>query len=271
MFTDHLQRQISVPAKPQRIVSLCPSLTETLYALGLGAQVVGRTRFCIHPAQQVHKATRVGGTKQIDYARLDALTPDLIIAEKEENTPDMVEHLGQRYPVYVFDIETVAQATAMIGELGQLTGASLMATPLQQAIKTAWHLLPQIPPPARVAYLIWQDPLMVAGHDTYLQSVLTQLGFDNVFLGREERYPPITLDELRAAEPDWVLLSSEPYPFAASHREAFAAELPGARVELVDGEMFSWYGARMLEAVPWFRDWLRRMGVEQPASEHASK
>lgn len=263
ILTDHLARSIDVPAAPQRIVSLCPSLTETLYALGLGTRVVGRTRFCLHPEPAVRQATRVGGTKQINFERLHALKPDLIIAEKEENTREMVEALAQDYPVYVIDVQTVEQAIAMIADLGRLTGTQAAAQRLQQAIRQGWDQLPRWPRAPRVAYFIWQAPLMVVGRDTYIQSVLARLGMANVFLDREARYPQITAADLQAAQPDYVLLSSEPFPFADQHVAAFQALLPQAQVNLVDGEMFSWYGARMQQAAAWLQGWLTQQVAQQ--------
>jgi iron complex transport system substrate-binding protein len=251
---DHLGRPVSAPQHPQRIVSLCPSLTETLYALGLGERVVGRTRFCLHPEPSIRGATRVGGTKQIKYERLHELRPDLIIAEKEENTPEMVERLAQDYPVYVIDVQTVEDAMAMLTDLGELTGTRSAAQTLQKEIEQAWRQIPAFSH-RRVAYLIWQDPLMGVGRDTYIQSVLARLGLDNVLLPLEGRYPSLTEEQLQRLAPDLLLLSSEPYPFQAKHLAAFQALLPEAEVQLVDGEMFSWYGARMLPAAGYLRRW----------------
>ena len=254
---DHLDRPIDVPHQPQRIISLCPSLTETLFALGLGARIVGRTRFCIHPKPQIREITRLGGTKQLHYERLHQLKPDLIIAEKEENTPEMVETLARDYPVYVIDVQTIDDAMAMILDLGTLTDTRLEAEAMQQQIRAAWAQLPTLPG-RRVAYLIWQDPLMGVGRDTYIQSVLARLGLRNVLLDLEGRYPQLDPSTLRVLSPEWVLLSSEPYPFREKHLADFRALLPTAEVQLVDGEMFSWYGARMLAAASYLKAWSER-------------
>lgn len=253
LTTDHLNRSLSPPSDPQRIVSLCPSITETLYALGLGAKIVGRTRFCIHPEPEIAQATRVGGTKGIKYDRLHALRPDLIIAEKEENTPEMVERLAQDYPVFVVTVEQVGDAHRMIRDLGTLTGTQSQAQALLTDIQAAWQHLPTLPRALRVAYFIWQSPDMVVGRDTYIQSVLARLGLQNVFLSAPGRYPTVSEAQLLAAQPELVLLSSEPFPFQAQHLARFQALLPQAHVSLVDGEMFSWYGARMHPAAAYLR------------------
>ena len=251
-YTDQLGRTLALPRRPMRIVSLCPSITETLYALGAGDRVVGRTRFCIHPRAAVGGAVRVGGTKEIRYDRLAALTPDLIIAEKEENTPEMVARLAQDYPVYVADVRDVPSALAMIRDLGQLLGAEVPAHRLADRIEQGFAAL-TAGPPRRVAYLIWRAPWMGVGGDTYIHDLLRRLGWTNVLLSLPGRYPVFSLEELVAAAPELVLLSSEPFPFDASHRAELAAHLPGAEVRLVDGEMFSWYGSRMEAALPYLR------------------
>jgi len=197
---------------------------------------------------------RVGGTKQIKYERLQRLQPDLIIAEKEENTLEMVETLARDYPVYVIDVQTIEDAMAMIADLGILTDTRPQAEAMQQQIRTAWAELPYLPD-RRVAYLIWQDPLMGAGKHTYIQSVLARLGLRNVLLDLEGRYPQLEASTLQELSPDWVLLSSEPYPFQTKHLADFRAMLPAAKVQLVDGEMFSWYGARMLAAASYLARW----------------
>jgi ABC-type Fe3+-hydroxamate transport system substrate-binding protein len=249
---DDLGRSLCLPAFPQRIVSLCPSITETLYALGAGGRVAGRTRFCIHPAGAVSAALRVGGTKDLRYERLARLQPDLIIAEKEENTPEMVARLAESYPVWVFDVLDFASALAMIRRLGELLALESAAEALLARIGLAWEGLPSLAP-LRVAYLIWKDPWMAAGRDTYIQSVLHRLGAENVLLTRPERYPAFRLDELAALAPEQIWLSSEPFPFGLREQEMLQDRFPWAEVRLVDGEMFSWYGARMEQAAVYFR------------------
>lgn len=247
LLTDHLGRQVQLTLPARRIVSLCPSQTETLYAIGAGPRVVGATQWCIHPAAELAAVPRVGGTKKVNLRRVAALAPDLVIGEKEENTPEMVAALAGICPVYVTDVTDTATALRMVASLGLLTGCQTQATVLARQIATALTAVPRLPRPLRVAYLIWQDPWMAAGASTYIHSVLGLLGFHNVFAGEgSSRYPQFDLARLQALSPDVVLLSSEPYSFGTRHQVQLSAQLPGTRILLADGEVFSWYGARML-------------------------
>lgn len=259
-FTDQIGRSLSLPHPPQRIVSLCPSLTETLYDLGLDSQVVGRTRFCLHPKEKVKSAIRVGGTKEIKYDRLHTLEPDLIIAEKEENTPEMVAELSRNYPVWVGNVQDIAGALDMIQRLGALTRQNSQANDLRNAIDLAWSSLPSLAGPLRTLYVIWQDPIMGVGRPTYIDAVLRRIGLQNVLEKHDSsRYPSLTGNELAQLDPELILLSSEPYPFKEQHIAAFNRYCPNARVLLVDGEMFSWYGSRMLPAASYLRTLLQAL------------
>lgn len=249
--TDQLQREVEVPDRPKRIISLVPSQTELLYDLGLGDRVVGITKFCVHPESWFRSKTRIGGTKQLHQDTIASLRPDLIIANKEENTKEDVALLANKYPVWVSDVRTLTDAMAMIRAVGDLVGAAEqgvgLANQVEQSIGT-WPSLNN----KHVAYLIWRNPWMGVGSDTFIDAVLSQLGVSNV-LARRERYPEIKLDELAAAVTEEVWLSSEPYPFAEKHRAEINAALPGVQVRLVDGELFSWYGSRMLRMAPYFK------------------
>ncbi len=251
VFNDQLGRTIILPQIPRRIISLVPSQTELLYSLGLEDSVVGVTRFCVHPDSWFRQKSRIGGTKAVDFARVDALQPDLIIANKEENERPQVEALAERYPVWVSDIKTLADALAMIRSIGQLTGTDAVATPLADEIAHRFTALQTPPTPARVAYLIWKNPWMTAGGDTFIHQMLTHAGFTNVFADYN-RYPEIDLTDLAGGHLT-ILLSSEPYPFRERHIHEIKEMLPQARVELVDGEFFSWYGSRLLLAPAYFQ------------------
>lgn len=237
-----------MPRAPQRIVCLCPSLTETLVALGLQQQLVGRTRYCIHPKDQLSQVAEVGGTKKLDFDALGALQPDLIIAEKEENRLEDVEAMSQHWPVYVCEIRSVEEAIASIRRLGELTQRDERAKDLSSEIESAWLTLPQAKPPLRVLYLIWRKPWMAAGRDTYIDTVLQRLGFENAAAELDGRYPQLEPANWEKLDVDLCLLSSEPFPFEQKHIEELAVLLPKARSQLTDGEMFSWYGSRMLPA-----------------------
>jgi len=247
-----LGRILEVVEQPQRIISLCPSQTETLFELGLDERLVGITRYCIHPRERASRICKIGGTKNVDFERIRSLNPDLIIAEKEENPKDMVERLSELAPVYVTEVVDRASAVVMIRNLGSLCGVSQRATSLTDEIEKAWQSLDIESPsggnssPLRVAYLIWRKPWMVVGSNTYIDSLIREAGWRNVFgEGSSSRYPEVTDVLLRNSRAEVVLLSSEPYPFQEKHLDELQALLPSAQVLLTDGEAWSWYGSRM--------------------------
>jgi ABC-type Fe3+-hydroxamate transport system substrate-binding protein len=264
VFTDQLARTVVLPQIPRRIISLVPSQTELLFSLGLEESVVGITRFCVHPNSWFRGKARIGGTKAIDPARVDALQPDLIIANKEENERPQVEALAERYPVWVSDIKTLTDALAMIRSVGELTGTSPKADALAAGITRRFNALTIPPDPTNVAYLIWRNPWMAAGGDTFIHQMLTHAGFTNIFANKT-RYPEIDLSQLVGVDIT-ILLSSEPYPFRERHIHEIKETLPQARVELVDGEFFSWYGSRLLLAPAYFQQ-LRELLQEPPEAD----
>lgn len=243
---DALGRRVRLKAPPRRIVSLVPSQTELLADLGLDAETVGLTRFCTHPDGWKARKRIVGGTKTVRVDRVRDLVPDLVIANKEENERETVEALAEIAPVYVTDVPDVEAALAMTRAVGRLVGRAEAAEALAGEIAAGFDRLGADAAP-RVLYLIWRDPWMAVGGDTVIADVLRRGGFVNVTDDRE-RYPTLTEAEVRALAPDAVLLSSEPYPFAGKHVPEVEALAPGARVVLVDGEPFSWYGSRLRHA-----------------------
>jgi len=256
LFSDQLGRTISLPQIPRRIISLVPSQTELLYTLGLDEAVVGITKFCVHPASWFRTKSRIGGTKAIDPARVDALRPDLIIANKEENEKPQVEALAARYPVYISDIKTLEDALAMIRGVGAITGKAPEALTLAANIATRFQQLPLPANPIPAVYLIWRNPWMAAGGDTFIHHMLHYCGFTNIFAGHE-RYPTIDLSDLAGHNAPQILLSSEPYPFRERHIDEIKEILPSSTIRLVDGEFFSWYGSRLLEAPAYFGSFIQ--------------
>jgi ABC-type Fe3+-hydroxamate transport system substrate-binding protein len=241
----------------RRIVSLVPSTTELLCALGLADALVGVTVYCVEPREVVRTKTRVGGEKDPDLAVIRALAPDLVVANIEENTRAHVEALqaaGLR--VWLTYPRTVADSLAMIRELGEVTGAVAAASALAADLETRWadvraRLAGRRPTP--VFYPIWRQPWMTVGGDTYIHDVLAACGGANVF-GDRVRYPAVTLDEVAARAPEVVLLPDEPFRFRRAHLADFAPypALPAVRdgrLLLVDGKRFSWHGARLAEAL----------------------
>nr|WP_244620507.1 helical backbone metal receptor [Chitinophaga japonensis] len=253
-------------ARPQRIISLVPSQTELLHHLGLEAEVVGITKFCVHPDHWFRSKTRIGGTKSLHLDKIRSLQPQLILANKEENQREQVEVLMQEFPVWTSDIHTLEDALDMIRQVGGLTGRAAAAAQLSREIQARFATLRDSLPDEgsswHAAYFIWRKPWMVAGGDTFIHSMLAACGLQNSFAGTP-RYPEISLSQLPEcfdgvpAGRQLVLLSSEPYPFKEQHIAEITAALPHARVLLVDGEMFSWYGSRLLEAPAYFRQLLQ--------------
>jgi ABC-type Fe3+-hydroxamate transport system substrate-binding protein len=236
----------------RRIISLVPSQTELLYDLGAGDYVIGITKFCIHPTAWRKEKKIIGGTKNLHIDNILALKPDLIIANKEENVKEQVEMLATHCPVWLTDVNSLKDAQQMIKDIGSLTGFESKAQEYSLAIEKAFAQLIPSDSPIPTAYLIWQDPYMTVGGDTYINAMMTNAGFLNVF-EKERRYPECTIEQLRQSGCCLVLLSSEPYPFKEKHKAHIAAALPGMTVLLADGEMFSWYGSRLLKAPGYFQ------------------
>lgn len=240
---DQLGGSVRLPAPPRRIVSLVPSQTELLIDLGAGDRVVGITRYCTEPAEQVAGIQRIGGTKRFHFDRIDALQPDLVIGNKEENYAEGIARLQARYPVWMSDIASLPEALAMIAAVGQLVGRAERAEQLVREIEAGFReLRPE--PVCSAAYLIWREPWMVAAANTFIDDLMQRAGLRNVF-GEQQRYPEVHLATLQERRPEVVLLSSEPFPFDSRHVTEIGERLPGSRVLLVDGTLFSWYGSRL--------------------------
>jgi ABC-type Fe3+-hydroxamate transport system substrate-binding protein len=249
-FRDQLNRKVELSGIPKRIISIVPSQTELLFYLGLNAEIIGVTKFCVHPGDKVASIAKVGGTKRLDIEKIRLLAPDLIVANKEENDRLQVEELINICPVWISDIFDLDSALQMIQFIGDITGRTKQAAILCREINNHFN---GIKPPLttlKVAYLIWRKPYMLAGKNTFIDCMLQRCGFKNAI--ESERYPEIDASGIVAANPDVIFLSSEPYPFTLKHIKEFKMLLPNARITLVDGEMFSWYGSRLLYAPAYF-------------------
>lgn len=291
------------PAKPERIVSLVPSQTELLFSLGLGEEVVGITKFCIHPESWFRKKQRVGGTKTVDREVVKALHPDLIIANKEENVREQIEELQQIAPVFVSDINTLTDALEMILFVGKLVRKEARGRQLVDEIEDAFRQITPLKEKLNTAYLIWKDPYMAAGGDTFIHDMLCQCGFSNIFQN-VNRYPEVFIrkssndSQSTSNLPSTVtnplpsvnshrstgltssvtshpstdssssetlencqllLLSSEPFPFKQKHIDELRSSLPLTKILLVDGQMFSWYGSRLLHSPKYFRSFIKQI------------
>lgn len=251
--TDQMGRRVAVPFPPRRIVSLVPSQTELLFDLGLGERVVGVTKFCIHPPEARQSATIIGGTKNFDFDKIAELKPDLILGNKEENYQEGIEQLSAQFPVWLSDISNLPEALDMIRRVGFICGRREQAEQLAGQIATSFQLLPAAAELVPAAYLIWRKPYMVAATGTFIDDLLQRAGFRNVF-SHLSRYPEVTAEQLAAAAPRRVLLSSEPYPFSEKHVAEFQTICPDAEISIVDGELFSWYGSRLQHSAAYLRN-----------------
>lgn len=248
IFTDQLNRTISLQNPPKRIVSLVPSQTELLVDLGLKDRILGVTKFCIHPMGLKKEKTVIGGTKNFHFDKIESLQPDLIIGNKEENCKEGIKKLASKYPVWMSDIYTVEDAYRMILGIGELTDTFSKANEIVSEIKNG--LEKGFNFKGSAVYLIWKDPLIAVGQVTFIDSMLDLAGFKNLI--KQTRYPEIDLEKIVKLKPDYLLLSSEPYPFKEKHESFFKDRLPKTKIRIVDGEMFSWYGSRLVLAGKYF-------------------
>lgn len=265
---DNLKIRLPVP---RRIVSLVPSQTELLYDLGFDEEIVGITKFCVIPKDKYHRKTWVGGTKQVKADIVRSLNPDLILGNMEENVKEQIEALEDIAPIYISDVANLQDALVMISDVGLITGkfpqAQEFITEIRERFRELDHAIHggpapnhgvklaanQTEAPIPTAYFIWRNPWMSVGGDTFINDMMARAGFENVFQDKN-RYPIISPEDLAASGAKLILLSSEPFPFKENHMAEFKEALSDARVLLVDGEMFSWYGSRLLHSPGYFRN-----------------
>jgi len=234
---------------PARIVSLVPSLTETLFDLGLDSHIVGATRFCVEPAARLMGRTRIGGTKNPDRDKIASLRPDLVVVNTEENRPEDIAWFRERFGVFECFPTTVQHAADMVLALGRAVGRSEEADGIRllieaEALRIEAELYGERR--LRVFYPIWKDPWMSVNKDTYVHSVLRTCGAENIFGDAMLRYPEVAIEQIYNLQPDLILLPSEPYAFSEPHRYRLLNDpmLGGRQVVLVDGKAFSWHGSR---------------------------
>lgn len=247
---DQLGREVEISRKPKRIISLVPSQTELLFDLGLEERVVGITKFCVHPEEWFRTKTRVGGTKKLHFDVIRGLNPDLIIANKEENNREDIEALEKDFSVWLSDVNDLDSALEMIQSIAEITDSE--AFQWIDKIETGFAELKPLNSSKRVLYLIWKNPFIAAGSNTFINDMLERCGFENVI--SQTRYPELTEQQILELNPEVVLLSSEPFPFKEKHIKELQELLPNAIVKLVDGEIFSWYGSRLKLAPFYFSE-----------------
>lgn len=259
-FTDQLGTTHTFEHTPSRIVSLVPSQTETLFDLGLEDELVGVTKFCVHPFHLKATKTIIGGTKQINIAKIQALQPDIIIANKEENTLEIVAQLKEICPVWVTDVLTIEDSIQVIRDFGNLFNKRTDAQKWIQKITfglTDFQEFIKSKSAQKAAYFIWANPYMVAAGETYINEILKLNKFENIYDSNpkyEGRYPEVIIQKMRIqGDPDLVLLSSEPFPFKDEHAFELGRHTHHARTVFVDGEYFSWHGTRLVKAFDYFK------------------
>jgi len=250
----------SFTTPPSGIISLVPSQTELLYRLGLDKQVIGITKFCVHPKHWLNEKQRVGGTKNPNIKLIQMMNPDLILANYEENRKEDIEELAKDFRVWITDVDNPDSALNMITDLGTLLHRRQEAENLGKIIiqkRQENYRNIKYKKQIKAAYLIWKNPYMTVGYDTFIHSMLLEAGLINVF-SRETRYPQIDLTDSRLQEAVLILLSTEPYPFSQKDKEEMKMRFPDKQVIIADGEMFSWYGSRLIQAFPYISE-LRNM------------
>ncbi|MBF29747.1 MAG: cobalamin-binding protein [Aequorivita sp.] len=252
-FIDQLNRTVTLPKSPSRIVSLVPSQTELLVDLGLREKIVGITKFCVHPSDLKSEKTVVGGTKQVNFNKIKALRPDIVICNKEENTEELVGELSRIAPVWISDIVTITDNNRMIEQLGQIFDVVSKASEIVSKINSELALFRNYIKgysEKRVLYIIWKKPYMAAGRGTFIDSLLKENKYSNIFSVNAGRYPEVKQEDFLKA--DIILLSTEPYPFKNVDVVEMTKKL-NREVKLVDGEFFSWYGSRLMKAFDYFK------------------
>jgi len=269
---DDRKREVLFVRPPQRIVSLVPSDTLNVFALGAGARLVGRTRYCVEPQGAVEAIPVAGGTKDVDVDAVAALRPDLVLANQEENSRAPIEELARlQLQVFVSFPRKVAEGIAHLARLARILGVDhdpSVLDLLRRGYREA--ALPAPRPALRTFVPIWMDPLMTVNAETFIHDALSLVGGENVFgdrvrryplqadLGRDAsrpagdrdtRYPRVTLEEVRERSPELILLPDEPHPFSAADASALQSAIPSARVLFCSGRDLSWYGARSVDGI----------------------
>ena len=243
-------RNVNIPNFPKRIISLVPSQTELLFDLGIGARVIGITKFCIHPKIWHISKIRIGGTKQLNIEKINELNPDLIIGNKEENNKSQVTNLMKKHPVWMSDISNLEDSFSMINSIGAITNSANNSAAIVSNIRQEFSKLTPLNSSKKVLYLIWKNPYIAAGKKTFINNMILACGLINCVLNTRD--PQLTNKEIKQLNPEIIFLSSEPYPFKEKHIIELQELLPNTLIILVNGELFSWYGSRLLLAPAYF-------------------
>jgi ABC-type Fe3+-hydroxamate transport system substrate-binding protein len=272
VFIDQIGQKLELSDYPKKIISCVPSQSELLWDLGLEKEVIGITKFCVHPAHWRKQKVNIGGTKKLNLEKIAALAPDFILANKEENEQTQIEWLSARFPTYVSDVRALPQALEMISAVGHITSKIEASHRITETIDTLFHSIAIQEPVIPACYLIWRKPWMTINKDTFIHDMLTRVGFKNVFGDRKDsRYPIVTDAELTEAKPEILFLSSEPFPFGANHLKEIQQLFPTTQVYLINGEMLSWYGSGLCRFDRGFFDDLRKQQCHDEKTYFNSK
>lgn len=245
---DQLGNELRFKTKPIKVISLVPSMTELWVEMNGVSSLIGRTKFCVHPQPSIKEIQKIGGTKNPRLDQIIEMKPDLILANKEENLKEHIHILREHFPVYVSDVKTIDNNLKMVSDFERINTSPENT---KQTILDAYNQVRPLDKRVSALYLIWKDPYMASGGDTFINSMLEKLGLDNI-LKDKNRYPEISLTDIQILNPEYILLSSEPYPFKSADIENLKQSGITSNVILVDGEAFSWYGSRILH----IRDYL---------------
>lgn len=260
VYKDQIGNEIKLAKKPVRVISIVPSQSEFLWDIGLREELIGITKFCIHPNEMYRSIERVGGTKKLDIEKIRALKPDLIIGNKEENERSDIELLQKEFNVWMSDIFTFEDAFKMMQQLGILLDKEFEASKIVNKLRTSLAEIKNTFAKQRVAYFIWNKPYMLAAKNTFIDFVLNDVGLTNAF-SHLERYPQVDDIALQKARPEFCFLSSEPFPFKDEHVKELQKTLPNAKILIVDGEVFSWYGSRLLHLNAYIKDLKKQLNA----------
>lgn len=241
---DQCGNEIEILSFPKRIICLVPSLTEFFCAIGLEENLVGITKFCIHPQYLRKEKSIIGGTKNLNLDLIRDLNPDLIIANKEENVKEQIEALKKDFTVYISDINSIEDTCVFIKDMAEIFQKKAECEKILNEIEAEFNSVEYTK--KKVLYLIWNKPYMAAAHNTFINDVLEKVGFENALSKEYSRYPELNKEEISKLDVDYVFLSSEPFPYTEKHIEEWERLVPQAKVKLVDGELFSWYGIRFI-------------------------
>ena len=250
-----MNNTILLSSPPKRIVCLVPSITELLVDLGLEDKIIGITKFCVEPVYIRNKCTIVGGTKKIKLNKIHELNPDFIIANKEENNENDIVELKKSFKIWISDVKTINDNNYLIKQLGDIFNKKTEAERIINLTDDLFENLNNKFNNKRVLYLIWKNPLMTVGNDTFIHEIISKIGLKNCI--EETRYPTIDINKFKNIE--FVFLSSEPYPFNENDLKEIQKDFPYSKIFLVDGTYFSWYGSRLSKSKEYFEKFITKL------------